>query len=73
MISNSGEYILVDFTAEELELISERAEGLIEMKEMQPFWQQAHWQLSLAANHLSMLLQREKGNGDKILEDYEQE
>lgn len=71
MMSNDGEYIIVDFTAEELANISERAEYLAKAEEIQSFWKQAYWQLSLAANHLSMILQIEEKDTDKILEDYE--
>ncbi len=69
MESNNGEYIMVDFTAEELSLISERAEYLAKVEEIQPFWQQAYWQLSLAANHLSMVREIDEKSMNKIPED----
>lgn len=73
MKSNNGEYIIVDFKAEELAIISERAEYLAKAEEIQSLWKQAYWQLSLAANHLSIVLQIEEKDTDEILKDYEQE
>ena len=70
MQSNNGEYIIVDFTSEELQLISERAEYMAQFEETHPIWKQMFWQLALSANHLSAMLETEEKPLPK-LEKYE--
>lgn len=60
MESNNGEYIKADFTFEELDLISQRAEHLAKSDEINIFWQQAYWALALSANTLSIMLENEE-------------
>lgn len=57
---NNEEYIKADFTSEELDLISRRAEHLAKSDEINSFWQQAFWSLTLSANTLSIMLEDEE-------------
>ena len=66
MLSSTSEYIVVDFTSEELQLISERAEYMAQVKEVHPLWRQMFWQLALSANSLSIMLEREERQPPKL-------
>ncbi len=71
MQSSNGEYIIVDFTSEELQLISERAEYMAQVEDVHPLWQQMFWQLALSANQLGLMLEKEE-RADPEIEKYDQ-
>lgn len=70
MESNNDEYIKAEFTSEELDLISQRAEFMAQTEDINPFFEQMYWQFSLSANHLSVMLEEEEKAEKLILEKY---